>query len=188
MFWQTPHRHSLTPDSAVLRPHRDVYAVVLCSAVCQRLLQGLRIQHKAIIEAAGDVVHLQQMRHKLEKPAAMGICVHTVMVKDLNDLIKNITYSGNACPSATIQQQTSMKRRDFGRHPQTCWMIVSTVFVERRFFFFFFKTPTFINWDESSNKRKRINCKHHCQHHPSLSADNYTAQWGFLFTEYLVKD
>lgn len=156
MFWQTPHRHSLTPDSAVLRPHRDVYAVVLCSAVCQRLLQGLRIQHKAIIEAAGDVVHLQQMRHKLEKPAAMGICVHTVMVKDLNDLIKNITYSGNACPSANIQQQTSMKRSDFGRHPQTCWMIVSTVFVERRFFFSFLKLPHLLTEMKAAIKEKGL--------------------------------
>lgn len=51
--------HLLTPDLAVLCSHCDVDAVVLSSAFSQRFLQGLCVQHKAIIEAAGDVVHLQ---------------------------------------------------------------------------------------------------------------------------------
>lgn len=57
---KTHHKHLLTPESAVLRPHRDVNAVVLGSAICQRLLQGSGIQHETIIEAAGNVVHLHK--------------------------------------------------------------------------------------------------------------------------------
>lgn len=52
----------LTPESAVLRPHGDVDAVVLRSALRQRLLQGLRVQHETIVEAARDEVHLQDER------------------------------------------------------------------------------------------------------------------------------
>lgn len=50
----------LTPESTVLRPHRDVNAVVLGSTFCQCLLQGPCVQHETVIEAAGDVVHLQE--------------------------------------------------------------------------------------------------------------------------------
>lgn len=55
------YRRLLTPKSTVLHPHCDVDAVVLSSAVCQRLVQGHGVQHKPIIEAASDVVHLQEM-------------------------------------------------------------------------------------------------------------------------------
>lgn len=65
--------HLLTPEAAVLRPHRDVNAVVLGSTVCQRLIQSHCVQHKTVIEAAGDEVHLGGERCNFEQPATMGI-------------------------------------------------------------------------------------------------------------------
>lgn len=91
-FLQVKTNTFLTPEAAVLRPHRDVNAVVLGSTLCQRLLQGLCVQHETIVEAAGDVVHLQEESRNFEQPATMGICaIHTVMIKDLNDGIKKMT-------------------------------------------------------------------------------------------------
>lgn len=61
-MWSTSYKLNLllTPESAVLRPHRDVDAIVLSSALCQRLLQGPCVQHETIIEAASDVIHLSR--------------------------------------------------------------------------------------------------------------------------------
>lgn len=50
----------LTPEAAVLCPPCYVDAVVLGSAFCKSLIQSHCIQHKAIIKAASDVVHLQE--------------------------------------------------------------------------------------------------------------------------------
>jgi len=49
----------LTPELALLHAVGDVDAVVLGAAVRQRLLQRLGVQHEAVVEAAGDVVHLR---------------------------------------------------------------------------------------------------------------------------------
>lgn len=60
-------QHLLTPEFAVLRPHGNVDTIVLGSTLRKRLLQGLRIQHETVIEAAGDVVHLQEVSCALEQ-------------------------------------------------------------------------------------------------------------------------
>lgn len=72
---------ALTPEPAVLRPHGDVDAVVLSSALGQRFLQGSGVQHEAVVEAAGDVVHLWEVTPRLKQTVTMGMrAAHTCEV------------------------------------------------------------------------------------------------------------
>lgn len=56
----TQLRNLLTPHVTVLHFHSDANSVILGPSLSQRLLQSVCVEHKTIVEAASNIVHLQE--------------------------------------------------------------------------------------------------------------------------------